>query len=563
MPITEDKTDRERIERYNATLKQLKEDAQTWKPHWHELKTWIDPTAGRYLEGDNTTETNNGEEEHFMIINGTADSALEVASSGLKGGLNSEATPWFTLSLADKDLMEVGSVREWLHNVRDRMLAVMAGSNFYDAVNTIYDELPLFGTACMFIGEDFDSVIRCRPFTIGEYYIVLDSKYRPAGLYREFEMTAAQILEKFDEDKISDKIIRAAKDKNRSQQRFLLVHVMQKRVGVKFDREDASGKEYESVYYEANNNEGKILKDEGFDTAPFMAPRWSARGTDTYGKGPGRKALGDVKMLQKMEEKKLQALDKMVDPPMNAPTALKGEGGTIIAGGVNYLDVIAGSQGFSPVYQVKPDMQNIAFEIDRVEKRIKNFFYNDLFLAIISEDKRMTAKEVASREAEKLQHLGPVVGRLQSEFNDPAIDRIYSIMDSFGLIPPAPQELENQQIKIEYTSKLAQAQKISGIGAIEETAEFVGRLANLKPDVIDKFDADEAVDRFADMIGISPTIIKGDDKVKPIREMREQEAQIAAQREHALQSAEGAKTLSETKMDDENALAGILEGGNL
>ena len=216
-------------------------------------------------------------------------------------------------------------------------------------------------------------------------------------------------------------------------------------------------------------------------------------------------ALGDIKMLQKLEEKKLKALGKMIDPPMVASTDLKGKGATVIEGGVTYVDVTQGQNGFTPAYQIRPDIQNIGLEIMNVEQRIRRFFFNDLFLSILTTGKEMTATEVAERHEEKMIMLGPVIERMQAELHDPILERTFSIMSDIGMLPPAPPELQGVDLKIEYISLLAQAQKLVGTGAIERVAGFVSTVGQAIPQTLDKFNADEAVDQYAEMVGVPPT----------------------------------------------------------
>jgi hypothetical protein len=270
-------------------------------------------------------------------------------------------------------------------------------------------------------------------------------------------------------------------------------------------------------------------------------------------------------MLQKMEEKKLKALDKMVDPPMNAPSSMRGKGGTIVAGGVNYIDVQQGNQGFVPTYQVNPNMQQIAFEIDRVEQRIRRFFFNDLFLAVLSEDKDMTATEVAKRYEEKLVVLGPVIERLQSEILDTVIDRCFEIGLRQGVIDPPPKELQGVEMTVDYIGLLSQAQKIVSTTAIEKTAAFVLSVAPVVPSIVDKFDFDQAVDEYGDAVGASPRVIVSDDKVVETRKVRAQQQaqqQAMAMAQPAQQMAGAAKDMSETDTGDgTSALQQLLGGG--
>jgi hypothetical protein len=108
----------------------------------------------------------------------------------------------------------------------------------------------------------------------------------------------------------------------------------------------------------------------------------------------------------------------------------------------------------------------------------------------------------------------------------------------------------------------AQAQKAVATGAIERGAAFLGQLSAVKPDVIDKLDADESVDVYFDYIGMPPSIVVPDDKVAEIRQARAQEQQAAKQAEMAATMApamkQGAEAASVLASAQENAGGGSL-----
>jgi hypothetical protein len=548
--------------KYRIRLKQLREERQTWVSHWHDIVDHLVPRSGRYLLSD-TERSNDGQKKHQKILNSSSGDALRTIAAGLQGGLTSPSRPWFTLRVQNEKLMETASVRDWCHEVRDRMLTVFAQSNFYGSVHSVYEELAAFGTSAMLIEEDFDDVIRCRPFTIGEYYLALDSKYRPDTLYRQFSMTARQLVEEFGEENVTD-VVKNCFNTNQSEKRFEIVHAIQKNKGVKADKKDASGKLFESIYYELQAPEDKFLRRSGYDTIPFVAPRWKINGVDIYGSCPAMDALGDIKMLQKMEEKKLKALDKLIDPPMNAPSTFKGKGGTIIPGGINYIDPTAGGQSFQPAYQINPDFQKMVFAIQQVEERIKDSFFNKLFLSVLQSDKSMTATEVAERHTEKMVVLGPILERLQSELLGPIIDRVFSIMLNLNLLPEPPQEMQGQELKIDYISLLAQAQKSVGTTSLTQLANFVGALAQIKPEVVDKFNGDEAIDQFGDMVGAPPKVVNSDDMVEAMRAQKAKQAQAMQMAQMAQGAAQTGKVLSETQLGQGTALDSLNQmlGGN-
>lgn len=551
--------------KYRNRMKGLFEASSSWLVHWRELAEYLMPRRGKYLQNNQTdTDKQRGEKRHQKIINGSASGALRTIAAGMQGGLTSPSRAWFQLVLGDEELMEISPVRNWLHIVRNQMLNVFQRSNFYGSIHGVYKELAGFGTAAMLIEEDLETVIRCRPFTIGEYRLILDAKYRPIGFFRKFSMTAVQIVERFakgtEEGKkpknISQKVWSAAQLSSKKDSWHEVVHCLKPK-----DNIDRRGMSYESVYFELEGDPGEdqFLSDGGYRTKPFVAPRWEVTGVNIYGDSPGMEALGDVKMLQKLESDKLKAIAKEVNPPMNAPLSMRGKGGTIIPGGINYHDITTGTAGFSPAYQVKMDIQGISVEIARVEDRIKNFFFNDLFLAVLGTEKEMTATEVAQRHEEKMLMLGPVIERLEAELLDTIIERTYSIMDNLGMLPPVPEELSGREIEIKYISLLSQAQRIVGISTIERTAQFVAGLSEVYPSVLDKFDADEAVDQFSSMVGIPPKIIISDDKVAEKRAADAEAAQQMQAAEAAAQGAESAKTLSETELDKGSALDAVLE----
>ena len=153
--------------------------------------------------------------------------------------------------------------------------------------------------------------------------------------------------------------------------------------------------------------------------------------------------------------------------------------------------------------------------------------------------------------------LGPVLERNQNELLDPLIDNAFMIAMEEGLFPPPPQELQGMNINIEYVSMLAQAQKAVGIGAIDRIVGTVGQMAAIKPDALDKLNADEIIDEYSNMLGIPPSLIVANDQVAIVREQREAAAQKAQQMAQMPAMADTAKKLSETQSGEGSALDNV------
>jgi hypothetical protein len=150
----------------------------------------------------------------------------------------------------------------------------------------------------------------------------------------------------------------------------------------------------------------------------------------------------------------------------------------------------------------------------------------------------MTATEVAERHEEKLLMLGPVLERLHNELLDPLIDITFNRMVESNLVPPAPPELQGMELSVEFVSMLAQAQRAIGTNSVDRYVNSMGLVAQMKPDVLDKFDSDSWADNYADMLGVDPSLIVPGAQVAKVRKARAEAQQAAAQAEQQQQAAE-------------------------
>ena len=77
-------------------------------------------------------------------------------------------------------------------------------------------------------------------------------------------------------------------------------------------------------------------------------------------------------------------------------------------------------------------------DIQDVQKRIKEIFFNDLFLMFQQmEAEPRSATAIDARREEKMVMLGPVLERFQNEALDKVIDRVFNIMLRAQTVPTA------------------------------------------------------------------------------------------------------------------------------
>lgn len=535
----------------------IKDERSTYFGHWEELSEFIMPRRGRFL----TSKSNDGSKKNGKIIDSTGSMAVRTLSAGMMSGITSPARPWFRLATPDSALMEQSDVKQWLFAVEKKMRDIFSRSNLYNSLQTIYEELAVFGTGALLISEDFDDVIRCYPFTVGEYGIAQSHRLQVDTFYREFNMTVAQVVEQFGLDNCSDAVQTMFKS-GQLDKWVEILHVIEPNSAREYNKKDNLNMPYHSCYVEkASKNERKLLES-GFEEFPILAPRWHVTGVDIYGRSPGMDVLGDIKALQIEQKRKAQGIDKMVNPPLQAPSSLRGQSASVLPGGVTYVDTMQGTQGgFRPTYEVNPRLAELQQDIQETQYRIQQGFYSDLFQMMTQSDRRqITAREIDERHEEKLLMLGPVLERLHTELLNPLIDRTFNIMARNELLPPAPEDLAGVTLKVEYISVMAQAQKAIGTGAIERLAGFIGNMAGVKPEVLDKFDADQSVDEYAEMLGVPPKIVVPDDIVQQVREERAAQMEQQMQMEQLNQGAQAAKVMSDADTSGNNVLSDIIGG---
>ncbi|UOF79776.1 head to tail connecting protein [Caudoviricetes sp.] len=531
----------------------LKSERASWWAHWQEITTFLLPRNGRYFVQDR----DKGWRRHNNIYDNTGTRALRVLGAGMMAGATSPARPWFRLATADSSLNKYQPVKLWLDEVTRRMQVVFQRSNTYRALHGMYEELGAFGTSASIILPDYQTVVHHYPVTIGEFAIAQDYQGRVCTLYREFEKTVAELVKEFGYKNCST-TVQNMYDRGSLDQWIRIIHAIEPRADRDIRKRDSLNMAWGSYYFEVGGSKDKFLRESGFKEFPGVVPRWATAGGDIYGNSPGMEALGDVKQLQHEQLRKAQVIDYQTKPPLQVPTSLKNRDVETLPGGVTFVE--GQSQGIKTAFEVNLNLQHLLEDIQDVRERVRGAFYADLFLMLANAtDTRMTATEVAERHEEKLLMLGPVLERLHNELLDPLIESTFNRMLEAGMIPPPPEEMNGMEISVEFVSMLAQAQRAIGVNSIDRFVGNLGAVAQFKPDVLDKFNADEWADAYSDMLGVDPNLIVGNQQVAVLRQARNEAMAAKEQMAAMQQQAATAKDLSAAKTDNENMLTNVID----
>ncbi|HCM3125509.1 TPA: phage tail protein [Klebsiella aerogenes] len=532
----------------------LNNDRSSFEPHWRELSDFINPRGSRFL----VTDVNRNDRRNSKTVDPTATLANRTLSSGMMSGITSPARPWFKLATPDPDMMDYGPVKLWLEAVQRRMNEVYNKSNLYQSLPLLYSSLGTYSTGAMAVLEDDEDVIRTMMFPIGSYYLANSARGSVDTCYRKFTMTVRQLVMEFGMSNVSTSV-KGLWESGSYETWIEVIHAVYPNIDRDTGKLDSKNKLVKSVYFEVGGDNDKLLRESGFDEFPIMAPRWEVNGEDVYGSScPGMIALGQVKALQLEQKRKSQLIDKATNPPMVGPTSLKNQRVSLLPGDITYIDQMTGQDGLKPAYLVNPNTADLLADIQDTRQMINSAYFVDLFMMLQNINTRsMPVEAVIEMKEEKLLMLGPVLERLNDECLNPLIDRTFSIMARKNLLPPPPDVLQGMPLKIEYISVMAQAQKSIGLSSLSSTVGFIGQLAQVKPEALDKLDTDQAIDAFAEMSGVSPTVIVPQEQVNQIREERAQQQKQQQAMAMGMAAAQGAKTLSEAQTADPSVLTAI------
>jgi hypothetical protein len=511
-------------------------ERQEWEAEWRTISDYLLPGRGIY---QTYTKPRKRRLTSSKVVNGIAEDALYVLTSGMHGSLTSPSRPWFKLEWADPALNDVEELKFWLEDCEKRLHDELHNSNFYSIINSFYIEYAGFGTGCIFVGEDSETSFHFELLTAGEYAFAIGSDGRPCAFYRTLFMTPRQVYEKFPKT-CSDEVKKIVKD-NRPEIDTVYITILES-----IHRENFMDKKYIRHFFEytapgttQRRKTSDALAIDGFYEFPYPLARWNTIGSDIYGIGPGARAIPDIKRLQEMEKSFLLATHKAIDPPLAVPSRLKGRINTL-PGGFNYIS--NPNDTIKELYQLSFDYQGVSVAIDRIEQRIQKIFFNDIFLTG-ARDPNATpykAMEVTVREQEKMLRLGPVVERLQYEFLQPLIERCFNVMlrsGKFMILPPQFQELASP-FTINLVSPLATAQRMVGVQNINSFLAFIAQAAQIDQEVLDIIDPDQTVKEYADITGVSTKILRSQDEVQQIRDQRQKAMMAEKAKQDALVQAE-------------------------
>lgn len=547
MPFSQEQRDLD-----NRRLAAAKTDRSTHDTIWKDQRNFLHPRAGAWKD-----ETKQGDRNDGNIFNESALYARRTLAQGMLTGISPRSRPWLRYLPPDQEMAEYGPVKEWLYDLENLTRTIFLKSNLYGSLYHMYERMGTFGNGCFGLYGDMSTVITTQRYDIGGYYWLSDASGRLNGFIREYFLTVEQMVAEFGL-KNCPAGVQSSYDKGNYSAKHGVVHIICRNVGRNITKKDNKNMPWRSCYYSPEDS-SKNLRESGFIEFPIIGGRWELYNNGPYGTGPGHDVLGSVKQLQVQEVVYGEAVEKQVNPPLQAPSSMQDKVVDQLPGGVNFYDEVQGTQGLRSLYDVRLDLNALSSHIGEVERRINRGMFADVFMMLAQMEgvQPRNELELIERKEEKLIALGQVLEGVDNDVLNPVVDLAFGHIMRNGLMRPPPPELHGQELKVEYISILHQAQKAIGVSGIERTTAFAGNLRQVFPEqeIELKYDAQQALDEYADAVGVPVRLIRPDDQVAAMSAERKQAAQQQQMMAMAAQAAESAKTMSETKVGDKGGSA--------
>lgn len=513
-------------------LERLKSERGTWESHWQELADYILPRKNEI-----TYRGAKGEKKGVLLLDNTAMQSNELLAGALHGLLTNPSALFFGLTSGDPEIDNKDSVKRWFQNSIRKTHLILNNSNFQTEVHELYLDLGCFGTGPMLIEEDSKLFVRFQSYCVSDVFVKEDSRGFVNEIYRYArDLEVSQLIELFGEKALPEEVMR--KHKQGTVEKYSVIHCVYPLTLE--EMKDVRVFEYGSKYilcWDQNNVE---LKADFYHEFPYVCPRWSKITGEKYGRSPGMVALPEAKTINKMTETIIKAAQKQVDPPLMVP-----DDGFILPlkttpGGLNYYRKGMGDR-IEPVFN-KEIRVDFGYEVMKDHRsRIREAFYVDQLQ--LNNGPQMTATEVLQRTEEKMRLLGPMLGRMQSEFLQPLVDRVFGILLRRGVFDEIPEELSGRYLRVQYSSMIAKMQRSGELNDIMKTIQAIEPFFNIDKSVADIFNGDGAAKYIANILGFPHEGLNGDKEVKQMREARAQAQQQALQQQQQMQQADAmAKT---------------------
>ncbi len=509
---------------------------------WEEsAKIFLPSMSGQFTAGNEQTPGNRRTQH---MIDSTGAQGLDRFAAIMDSLLTPRNQTYHLLESSNDELNKQRDVKVYYEMVNRILFKERYAplANFASQNQQNFLSLGAFGTGCVFVDDLWTprgpAGLRYKNIHLGEIYFSENHQGLIDCAYRRYKLTAIQAEKEFGNEALPEKIQKALKSGEHDKE-FVFLHAVKPRMDVDYDRKDYKGMDYASFHVAVE--EKKLLREKGFSTFPYAISRYTQASGEIYGRGPAMMAGPAQRTLNEQKKVILKAGHRTVDPVMFMHDDGVLDGVSLRPGAMNIGGVSA--EGRPLIHTLPVGRVDIGKDLmDDERASINDAFLVRLF-QIMTENPQMTATEVMERTREKGILLAPTVGRQQSEYIGPKIERELDLLSRQGKLPPMPGVLREAEgeYSIRHDSPISRAMRAEEASGIMRTVDYAANVYNITqdPTVMDYFEWDEIIPAMADIHGVPSKWMKDPRKIIEAREQRAQQAEA----QELIQAAPGAAAI--------------------
>ena len=524
-------------------LSQLDGQRQPNEDVWREVFDYLAPERAIGWYGDIEAAGGQAKNKRARLYDSTAVDASEVLKSNFSSGMTPENSRWFGLDAGQRG--EEAST--WMDGAAQFIFEHIHSSGFSATSYECYSDLVPAGWFVLYIDQAKDSQGRDAPGYNFEAWPLSQCRIassKPSGrvdtVYRVFSPTIEQLVTEYGVDKVSPGVREkwAAKRYTEKVEVLWAIEPQHGSNGML-----AKNLPFRSVHMERTCKH--IMRESGYHEFPCAVPRWRLIPGTPYATGIGSNVLPDVKTLNDIIRMELMSMDIAIggmwkavdDGVLNPKTVRIGPRKIVMMADINSMQPLETGANF-----------NVSFsKADRLQASIRKTLMAD----------QLTPANGAVRSATEIQQnamlirqlLGPILGRLQSEYLKVVVERCFSIAFRAGALEaelgPVPDSLREADYTVTYISPLARSQKMEQVTAVRAYTADLLQQAAARQDAscLDVVRWDEMNYETGQDYGVPDKFLRGPDALLEKRTadaQAKQSAQQQVQQQQIQQQAAGA-----------------------
>lgn len=540
--------------RVKRAYDQGKTERQRWEGVWRECAEFVQPEY-MDIEGQGSKAWDPIQLIGDTVYDGSARVGAQIASAGLFGYSTNPADEWVSVALDDPELKKLPMVRDWITQVNQVLLQTFEKYDIYEQLVPAFNSIIPIGTATITVEEDRkNNGIQYRFWHPGDYVLGTDGYNRVNMFGTEWEYDNHQMLTLYTPEELGPELMEEINEDpfGVTKMKYVIMPNEMYEPGNPFANKFRFGG------FHLHPNEDRIIKMDGYQEFPAATWRWTVQGRFTYGFSAAAKAMPDIYILNQSARSRLEAEQKMADPPMNIPKEMM-DNYHLGPGGRNFYR--SADRQIFPT-GVRYDYPAAIDAVNRYSDIVDKHFFVDFFILLSQSQTRRTTGEVAELMQEKAAMLGPVVSFMNRSFLDPIVHQTLRILGRQGKLPPPPPEILDNEIKLSYLGPLSVAQRYAQVQKrIINPINSALQYASVDPTVVDNFDFDKTTRVLGETFNIPFGILRDESEVLALRRARAEAAQAAQQAEAQAAQTEatmkhGAKAIEQGSLLDEARKAG-------